>query len=305
MSTNALETMLSPFNEIAAQLSTQNEILTRILQTLEAQGKEITKVREESSASRRISESLKTITGYTLMAEIRATFQARQLGFLETLDVIRNEELSFARFGDGELRNMFRPEFSIYFQKNSAKLASDLRAAMSAEGAPNLLVGLPNIFADLHWTTVFHEVWDQMKPVIEGLPRFGNGHVSRPVMFQAHGAAAVEAWRNVWDGKEALIITGKGSRFDLVPALYSNLKDHRYEYSAPRDAYDDLDRVEELALGAQEKLVIISLGPAGSILAHRLAKAGKQALDIGHLASSYSHVIKGGAFPEKTAMIRS
>lgn len=305
MSTNALETMLTPFNDIAIQLSAQNEILTLILQTLESQAGDITKIREEASASRRISESLKTIAGYRLMAEVRQTFQQRQLGFMETLDIICREELSFSRFGDGEMRNMFRPEFSIYFQKNSASLAAELRAAMSAEHAPNLLVGLPNVFADLHWTTVFHEVWDQMKPLIEGLPRFGNGHVSRPVMFQAHGAEAVDAWRRIWEGKNALIVTGKGSRFDLDPALYSNLGEHRYEYSTPRDAYADLDRVEELAVASPEKLVLISLGPAGSILAHRLAKAGKQALDIGHLASSYTHVIKGGAFPERTPVVRA
>lgn len=297
--------MSDPDNALVEQAKRQNDLLAEILETLKSQGESLAKVQEELSTTRRITDGLKTMTGRPLLDEIRIAFHGKQLDFLETLNTIANESLSFARFGDGELRNMFRPEFSIYFQRNSAALADDLRAAMAAEGAPNLLVGLPNIFADhLHWSVVFHELWADMKPFVESLPRFGNLHVTRPVAFQAHGVDLVAAWSRIWEGKDALIVTGKGSRFELEPALFSSLKSSRFEHSLPKNAYEDLDRIERVALDAPESLVLISLGPTGSVLAHRLAKAGKQALDLGHLSSSYSNIMQGGAFPERVAVVR-
>lgn len=292
-------------SEPATQAELQTKLLTQILEALQTQGQATAKLREELATTRRIVDGLKTIASRPLLDDVRDAFQSKQLGFLETLDAIAKESLSFARFGDGELRNMFRPEFSIYFQRNSANLADDLKSAMAAEGASNLLVGLPNVFADhLHWNVVFHELWWDMKPFVDALPRFGNLHVTRPVAFQAHGHDLVDAWRQVWAGRDALIATGRGSRFDLAPELFDNLKSSRFEYSLPTDAYSDLDRVEEAVLDAPEDLVLISLGPSGSVLAHRLARAGKQALDLGHLSSSYSNIMKGGAFPERTAVSR-
>lgn len=297
--------MSSADDALVEHVANQNRLLEEILQVLKAQNLTLSKVQDESLTTRRLVDGLKTMVGRSLLDEVRQAFEGKQLGFLETLHSISSESLSFARFGDGELRNMFRPEYSIYFQRNSAELSSDLKSALAGEGAPNLLIGLPQIFADhLHWNVVLHELWSDMKPYVGDLPRFGNLHVTRPVAFQAHGADLVEAWRSIWEDKEVLIVTGKGSRFELAPELFDNLSAWRFEHSLPKDAYSDLSRVEQAAIDAEEQMVLISLGPAGSVLAHRLAKAGKQALDLGHLSSSFANVMKGGAFPERTAVVR-
>ncbi|MDN3904218.1 GT-D fold domain-containing glycosyltransferase [Arthrobacter sp. YD2] len=297
--------MSSADDALIEHAARQNRLLEDILQVLKVQGQAIAKIQEESVTTRRLVDGLKTMASQPLLDEVRRAFHGKQLSFMDTLHAISAESLSFARFGDGELRNMFRPEYSIYFQRNSAELSSDLKAAFAGEGASNLLIGLPQIFADhLHWNVVLHELWSDMKAYVGELPRFGNLHVTRPVAFQAHGDDLVDAWRHIWDDREVLIVTGKGSRFELEPDLFDNLRAWRFEHSLPRDAYSDLNRVEQAAVDAPEKMVLISLGPAGSVLAHRLAKAGKQALDLGHLSSSYANVMKGGAFPERTAVAR-
>lgn len=75
-------------------------------------------------------------------------------------------------------------------------------------------------------------------------------------------------------------------------------------YSAPKNAYEQLEAVRESALQDDSDLTLISLGPAGSVLAYWLAKAGKQAIDIGHISDSYQNVFKGGSWPEtKSAVI--
>ncbi|MET3919910.1 GT-D fold domain-containing glycosyltransferase [Arthrobacter sp. UYEF20] len=303
--TSQLEAMLTPFAAISDHLAEQNKLLADVASQLKTQTELATKTHWEANKARLTVESLKTILGAALLSQVRAAIIPKQLGFMETLDLIRDEELSFARFGDGEFRMMTRLDFNVSFQKNSARLQQGLKAAIQGEGAPKLLVGMPNVFVDLHWTTVYHEVWDQVEPMLDATDRFGNSHVSRPLMFQAFGQEAVEGWKSLWAGKNVAIVTGHGSRFDLEPALFDSVASTRFEYSMPRDAFNDIEDLSRRLADGKDDLVLISLGPAGTVLAHRLAQLGKRALDIGHLSSSYNNVINGGAFPEHTPIARS
>lgn len=231
----------------------------------------------------------------------------RQLGLLETIEVIRDERLSFARFGDGEFMLMLKTEFDIKFQRNSPRLQSAMKNALltASENESSILIGYPHIFHNLHWTGIFSDVWPLMKKHALPFDRLGNSHISRPLAFEALGDEATEAWRGLWEDSRAIVVTGRGSRFDLEPALFSNLKSVDFLYSEPAHAFTDVARlVEELAVLRPEK-VLISLGPAGSILAVELAKMGIQALDIGHLSSSFRNVMAGGRFPEDTPHHRS
>jgi hypothetical protein len=290
---------------LSEHLMQQNRLMLALNQLLATPSELAASTNTEIITTRRTVESLKTILGAPLLTRVRSAIMPKQPGFMETLELIRDEELSFARFGDGEFRLMTRLDFNLSFQKNSIGLQKGLKAAIQRENAPGLLIGMPYVFVDLHWTTVYHEVWDQIEPLVDATPRFGITHVSRPIMFQALGQEAVEGWKSLWAGRSVVIVTGQGSRFDLEPALFDCVASNRFEYSMPRDAFADIDRLVDKLVAANDDLVLISLGPAGTVLAHKLAQAGKRALDIGHLSSSYRHVVQGGAFPEHTPITRS
>lgn len=242
-------------------------------------------------------ENIRMASMSPLRAEMRESITSHQLGLLETVELIRDQRLSFSRYGDGEFRLMFRPEFDLRFQKNTPQLAHDLREVLS-NPADKTLLGLPHIFYDVHWSTVLAELWHEISPLIPSDIQFGDAHVSRPPMFTLHGNEGVEAWRSVWAGRDVAVVAGKGSRFDLIDELFGSVASSTMVYSKPTGAYDDLDRVTDAVLESGRDMVLIALGPTGTILANNLAKRGVQALDIGHLTASYRAVFEGASQPE-------
>ncbi|MHA7144775.1 GT-D fold domain-containing glycosyltransferase [Arthrobacter sp. TmT3-37] len=304
MSDPNLEAILAPLTEIRNHLATQNKLIEHLLAEAKKQNEVTAKLQVEAILSRQIQESMRKAVAAPLLTRMRESILPRQLGFLETLQAIKRESLSLTRFGDGEFRLMTRPEFNLSFQKSSHPLRLALRSAIQAENAPTLLVGFPIIFSDVHWTTVHHEVWDQIEPLVDRNSRLGVTHVTRPVMFQVFGQDAVDDWRSLWEGKHAVIVTGQGSRFEMEPALFDGLASSQFIHSKSRDAFVDIERLFNELMHRDDEVVLISLGPTGSVLAHRLAQVGRQALDIGHLSSSYHNVLRGGVPPEQTPMHR-
>jgi len=308
-------------------LSAQSDLLQKQISLLQAQSKIIAeqaqRLQEHSKVSGEQSERLKSIAWHVsqsreiqeairhsltapLLDSIQEFLASRQLGLLETLDVIRRDRLNLARFGDGELDLMLRLDANIKFQRNSPALMTDLASVFdTAKNHPDkLLIGMPYLYRDnRHWATVYTKYWSQVQPKLESLERVANSQISRPTIFAIHGHEAVEAWRKVWEGLDITIVTGKGSRFEMVPELFDNIRSHRFEYSLPTDAYADVPRLVCDLKTDSSDLILISLGPAGTILAVELAKHGKWALDIGHVSNSYEFQLKDGNFPEKLPVL--
>lgn len=255
------------------------------------------KILWEAVANRKNQDVIRTAAATPTLNEVQAYVDERQLSFLDTISVIRDEGLSFARFGDGEMKIMLRPDYNLGFQKNSPALASALRSVYT-DTSDQVLLGFPYLYRDAHWSGVWCDVWPQVKKLASLQGRVGNSHVSRPVFFQNTGEEGVEAWRSVWADKRVTVITGKGSRFENVPALFDGTKSFDYIYSTPSNAFSDLDRVKAEVASSDADVFLISLGPAGTILANDLAKADRQAIDIGHISDSYTNVFEGGAWPE-------
>lgn len=286
-------------DSLAESLDVSKQIL-EALQDMNALNK---KLLWEAQVTRRTLDTIRTTLARPVLSDVHDFINRAQLSFLDTLKAIKDGQLSFSRFGDGEMRLMLREDYKLTFQKNSPQLALDLKKILT-EPAENLLVGFPHLYRDNHWSGVWSDIWDQMKPLLRDIRVVGNSHVSRPVFFQHTGQFGVEAWRDLWEQKKISIITGKDSRFELIPELFDNASQSRFMYSAPKNAYEQLEAVRESALQDDSDLTLISLGPAGSVLAYWLAKAGKQAIDIGHISDSYQNVFKGGSWPEtKSAVI--
>lgn len=256
-------------------------------------------VQSESVEQRKILNVLRARLSSEVIAEVAAFTRKQQLSLEQTLQKIVDEELSFARFGDGEFRLMFEVEYNIRFQSNSPALRAALTETLTTEPPAGLLLGFPQLFRGRNGTLVWASVWEELKPLLPDGLVFGNSHVSRPIAFSDLGDRAVELWRQVWQDREVCIITGEGSRFELVPALFDNLAGHRYLRSTPKNAFADLDRlVAEVERGPQADLYLVSLGPAGTVLTAMLARRGHRAIDIGHISDSYRNVYDGAAWPE-------
>jgi hypothetical protein len=295
----------------AVLLEQQNRLLERQGKLLAEQNRflreaidgPIAKTSLETKRMRDAVENIRHITMAPIRREVGEVLQVRQLGFMETIDVLRTERKSLARFGDGEFRLMYRLEHKLKFHRNSPELMLALQRVLVSP-SEHTLVGMPQVFMGIHWSIVFAETWHFLRPMIATQERFANSHVTRPMFFEHHGQDAVDAWRSVWEGRDAAVVTGHGSRFDLVPALFDNLGSVSEVYSTPTDAFFDLDRLTGEIEDTGRDLVLLSLGPAATVAADLLAAKGIQALDIGHLSSSYENVLEGADLPEHVPAIR-
>lgn len=257
----------------------------------------------------KVAQSQLYAQAYPLISEIESFYEKNQLTFAETLETIQRDRVSLARFGDGEMRAMLAPDHALKFQKGSEEMSRDLRDVFTLTGYENvpLMIGLPHLFrGHAHWTRVWMDVWRRVRPLLSSDRKYGNAHVTRPVCFQSGHDKAVERWRRLWNGKNVTVITGKGSRFDLEPALFDCVASVRYVFSTPTEAYSDIDRLigEVLRTVSKDTVCLIALGPAGTIIAAKLAREGYWALDIGHLSASYAAIYKGAPNPEHVPLER-
>lgn len=268
-------------------------------------GSTLREIRDELRRHRRYIETIQLELSAQTLREVQMAIEPRQLDGLATLDALTDTGRSFARFGDGEFRLALRPGFNLGFQSNRDGLRDELRALLRTTSTEDLLVGFPHLFRDAHWSGVWADVWPELREVIPGEGSYGDSHVTRPNFFASHGQDGVEAWRRVWDRQRVCVIAGRESRFEMVPALFDNVLSVQTLDAPSTQAYDAIDDIEARARDTRADVFLIALGPTGTLLAARLAAAGRQALDIGHLSSSYRTHFSGAARPEAIASSRA
>lgn len=251
----------------------------------------------------RLMDGLRNAALHPLREEIFSTMRNRQLSMFDTLKTVREERLSLARFGDGELRLALYPDFDIKFQQNSVALREELLEAMGSQDLP-LLITFPEASRDRFWTDFWTNHWHRLKPLVEQQPRLGHTQVTRREFFGTYRQSAVEAWRSVWEGRDALLVAGKGSRFTMVDDLFGSLNSITRFDAPASNAFDDLDSIVESIIAEKPDLVLAALGPAGTLLAYRLARHGIQTLDIGHITAIWQQVFEGAGTPESLPSVR-
>src|SRR5690606_25697971 len=171
-------------------------------------------------------------------AEIRAFMRDHQLGLLETLERVRRDRLSLARFGDGELALAHRADAAIAFHRGSPELQAELRAILRGEGYEGvpLLTCIPGMTVP-YYRQYWAKYWRRVKPMLDLSRVYGNTSVSREGLFRLDAEAGCAAWRSIWDGRDVCYVVGRNSRFDAIDDLFDGVASHRTIYSLPRNAY--------------------------------------------------------------------
>ena len=290
--------------DISQTLTAAQKDLAATRKRLDEMQRTLKDVKWELEANRRNGDAERAVATWPIMEDVLATIEDRQLDFRATMQRLISTEDSFARFGDGEIRLMVRSEFMLNFQVNSPELQESLKAVFT-EPPGNLLLGMPFMYRDRHWHKVWAELWPDAKRYIGMLDTYANSHVTRPVFFRFMRQEGARMWRQVWADKTVALVTGEGSRFEYVPELFDSAASFDIMYYTPTNAFQELDSLLERIYASDAEIILLSLGPAGTVLAHQLAQSGRRALDVGHISNSYLNIFTSGKWPEKQPVTRA
>jgi glycosyltransferase family protein len=223
----------------------------------------------------------------------------------QTIEILIRDKLSLSRFGDGEFNLCFNKK--IRFQKPDKELSKRLRDILKDNGRSKCLVAIPEFSSENNtsfWKQYWFENIKRIAPLLVTGYTYGNMGVTRQSTI-----SQLMKFLKLWENKKCVFVIGENSRFEFVPELFGNIKDHSFIYGPPIDAwqkYDELiDKAGEFIAEKDKVIFLISLGPAATVLAYDLSSLGFQALDIGHITNYYKKLLNNEEDPENLPLIKS
>lgn len=219
------------------------------------------------------------------------------LGILDTLNYILAHNSSVARFGDGEMDII--TGHSIPYQDYDENLANELKDIISSESNESLVVCLSDVFEGLDrynqsavdfWKQHLNNNYIYYKSLCKA-PWYGSTFISRPYMDLVDKSLSNMYFKNIknlWDERDILIVEGVNSRSGVGNDLFDNANSVERIICPSKNAYSKIDEIESLIeMHAENKLVLLILGPTAKVLAKRLSIKKIQAIDMGYIDSEY------------------
>lgn len=218
----------------------------------------------------------------------------------ETIDkIVAGEKLSVSRFGDGEFSIMAHPDSS-NFQNYNPRLSEKMREVLM-NPVDNCLVCVPYFIKNrrpyIFRTRFFVQGFllkhfdNDVKPYIDLNYSYGDSLFSRFYMMQNDKrkcGETVNKLKQIWEGKDVLIIEGEYSRLGVGNDLFDNVRSIKRVLGPAKNAFDKYEGlIAEAYKHGEGKLILLALGMTATCLAYDLAKAGYWAIDIGHVDVEY------------------
>lgn len=216
---------------------------------------------------------------------------------LESLAFIQKHGSSVARFGDGEVDIMTGS--SIPYQDYDPNLAQALLEIIETPSRDDFLVCLPDVFQHLErynsnavqfWEKHFARYDDFYREHCRS-PWYGSTFISRPyidLVEKGQAAASFAALKELWKGRDLLIVEGETSRSGVGNDLFTEAKSIQRIICPSRNAFSQYESIlEAIRSRADGCLVLLMLGPTAKVLARDLYAEGHQAIDLGHIDSEY------------------
>lgn len=218
----------------------------------------------------------------------------------EAIALVCREHRSLVRFGDYEFELM-RMKARARYQKVNEELAGRLKEIIRTK-REDILIAIADNYGSLdrYMEAAAEDIRAYMTPqtraehmvLLDPEKTYYDAYLSRPYMIykdkQAAGAK-FEALRQIWKGRDVLIVEGSQTRMGVGNDLLANARSVNRILAPSENAYDKyvqiLTCVKETA--ARDELILLALGATASVLAYDLACNGFWAVDIGHLDLEY------------------
>jgi hypothetical protein len=184
---------------------------------------------------------------------------------------------SIARYGDGELKLM---DGKAYLREPPSEALAGELGRIIQEPHPACLVGIPTMDPGgpkyRNWLRHEKRFLKWLSPEVVYHSAFITRPDSAPWIRTVEFAEKIE---RLWKGKRATVLCEPGNSILRTVGLSAKKISH---IECPhREAYAHIDRLERQIVGKRNEVALLSCGPTATCLAHRLAAAGVQAVDIG------------------------
>ncbi len=220
-----------------------------------------------------------------------------------TIDLIKTSNKSFIRTGDGEIALMQGKNHP--FQNYNEEIVRRLIKAI--ENPPeNLLVGLNRMYfvplkqygECLYYRRHAYDFREFYKKhcsktavYIDACCTGIGEYLGNHEMICAHYAR----WRNMFAGKDLMIVCGKGLLDEYEYDIFELAKSKKIVECPRTNAWIEHDSIMEkiLSEAPEDKLIVFILGQAGKAMITELVEKGYICWDVGHLAKYYDLIAKG------------
>ena len=249
--------------------------------------------------------------------ELRDTLEVSEIFFPKiyageiAIKKIIKERKSLARFGDGEfsvIAGRIRHKFQT---QEDEELKKRLIEVLHSKNE-NLLIGIADNYGSLEKYTpqAKREIRCYLNPqvrkehlqLLEKDRIYYDAYVTRPyVMYEDNATEAPKKrflnLRRIWDKRECIFVEGEKTAMGVGNDLFDNVKSIKRIIAPAENAFEKYEVILDACMKqSKENLFLLALGPAATVLAYDLCKAGYQAIDIGHLDLEYEWFLRGKGY---------
>lgn len=218
----------------------------------------------------------------------------------ETIRTLQTTNKSLIRFGDGEILTIEGK--NLKFQKADKNLSSEL-AQILGNMDERIMVTIPDIFetTDIYvpassdfWKDhlmFFGHVYCKYCQPKSGRQRYYNTSFSRfYITLKDHSKCNewISEIKKIWENKDIVIIEGETGHNGVGNDLFDTARSVERIIGPSENAYDKIDAIVKVATEYKDdRLFLVSLGPAAKPIVKELTEKGYRALDIGNLDTEY------------------
>lgn len=260
----------------------------------------------------RIYDHLKDVESYVLYLFLKGKdteFQKihdapKILTISETIDYISSKHCSVCRYGDGEF-NIIENK-GIGFQIASNDLGGRLKEIILEPSCDKMLVCIPGMLAypdfytkevQLFWNKILVKKRAIWYALLNSDYQYGNADITRCYMGAANKTMACEYFNRlmtIWKDQNVLLVEGEKSRLGVGNDLFARTSSLERILCPAQNAFASYKKIYESTLKhAENKLILLAIGPTATILAWDLMKAGYWVIDIGNIDNEYEWYLAG------------
>lgn len=224
------------------------------------------------------------------------------------IEKIVKEGKSLTRFGDGEFSAIAGRVRHRFQTQADEKLKQRLLEALHSEDE-KLLIGIANNYGSLkaYNEQARREIRCYMNPIVrkehlqllDAKKVYYDAYVTRPYVMYADNqtdapAKRFENLKRIWDKRDCIFVEGKFTGLGVGNNLFDNTASVKRILGPAENAFSQYERILDCCLKQPKgSLFLLALGPAATVLAYDLCRAGYQAVDIGHIDLEYEWFRKG------------